>query len=79
MGLRAVVGRGRVGDDILQVRVLVPVGVFQVHSVCIVVASALLLWIIQRLPGEERLRLDSTWNVTCFIAERVHMYQRYSV
>lgn len=64
VGLRAVVGRGRVGDDVLQVRVLVPVGVFQVHSVCIVVPSALLLRIIQRLRGKERV-IPSRLNLEC--------------
>lgn len=64
VGLRAVVGRGRVGDNILQVRLLVPVGVFQVHSVGIVVASALLLWIIQRLRGKERV-IPISFNLEC--------------
>lgn len=64
MGLRAVVGRGRVGDNVLQVRLLVPVGVFQVHSVRIVVPSALLLWIIQRLRGKERVS-PIPFNLEC--------------
>lgn len=64
VGLRAVVGRGRVGDDVLQVRLLVPVGVFQVHSVCIVVSSALLLRIIQRLRGKERV-IPIRLNLEC--------------
>lgn len=78
VGLRAVVGRGRVGDDILQVRVLVPGGVFQVHSVSIVVPPALLLGIIQWLPGKELFRLDLIWNVTRFITD-VSTNKCYSV
>lgn len=54
MRLRAVVGRGREGDDFIQVRVVVAVGVLQVHSVRIVVPPARLLCIIQRLQGKER-------------------------
>lgn len=56
MRLRAIVGRGRVGDDVLQVRVVVvAVGVLQVHSVSIVVPPAWLLCIIHRLKGKERV------------------------
>lgn len=74
MGLRAVVGRGRVGDNVLQVRLLVPVGVFQVHSVCIVVPSALLLWIIQRLRGKERVS-PIRFNLECDCARlRAQMF-----
>lgn len=75
LGLRAVVGRGRVGDHLLQVRVLVPVGGSRVHSVGVVVPSALLLRVVQRLRGEERERfpLDSVRNAT----EQVHEHKRY--
>lgn len=53
MRLRAVVGRGRVGDDFIQVWVIVAVGLLQVHSVRIVAPPARLLCIIHRLQGKE--------------------------
>lgn len=55
--LGAVVHCGRVGDDLLQVRVVVAVGVLQVHSVRIIVPPARLLRIIHRLQGKETGRL----------------------
>lgn len=57
MRLGAVVDRGRVRDNLLQVRVVVAVGMLQVHSVRIVVPPARLLCIIHRLQGKETGRL----------------------
>lgn len=53
MRLGAVVDRGRVGDDLLQVRVIVAVGMLQVHSVRVVVPPARILCVIHRLHGRE--------------------------
>lgn len=53
MRLGAVVDCRRVGDDLLQVGVVVAMGMLQVHSVCIVVPPARLLCVIQRLQGKE--------------------------
>lgn len=57
MRLGAVVDRGRVGDDLLQVRVVVAVGMLQVHSVRVVVPPARILCVIHRLHGRETGRL----------------------
>lgn len=66
MRLGAVVGCGRVGDDLLQVGVVVAVGMLQVHSVCIVVPPARLLRVIHRLQEKETGGLRQTdfhWNM----------------
>lgn len=57
MRLGAVVDRGGVGDDLLQVRVVVAVGMLQVHSVRIIVPPSRLLCVIHRLQGKETGRL----------------------
>lgn len=56
--LGAVVDCGRVGDDLLQVRVVVAVGMLQVHSVCIVVPPTRLLCIIHGLQLKRQVGCD---------------------
>lgn len=50
--LRAVVGLGRVADEVLQVLVVVAVGLLQVHSVRVVVPPTWLLRVIYGLRGK---------------------------
>lgn len=50
--LGAVVDCGRVGDDLFQVRVVIAVGMLQVHSVCIIVPPAGIFCVIHRLRGD---------------------------
>lgn len=73
--LRAVVGRGRVGDDFVQVRVIVAVGLLQVHSVRIVAPPARLLCIIHRLQGKEtRQRLSTDSHLSVQAQQTHHLY-----
>lgn len=65
MGLSAVVGRGRVGDDFVQVRVVVvAVGELRVHPVRIIVPPAQLVCIIHRLQ-EEGEKKSAVVSVQC--------------
>ena len=57
MRLGAIVDGWWVGDDLLQVWVVIAMGMLQVHSVCIVVPPARLFCIIQRLQRKRGRKL----------------------